>query len=244
MIGTIQNYILEYYLFINSLNFGVYFIATIASIIYLIIFICTKNEPKSKLKKIIFVPALLVSLTFILGMIIAGDIRSEFSAEKTARIFLGELCNDGIENIIENKNKVFTPNYCEQFVDYWKHDFKKIRNICCDAFGEDFFLVEKHYELLNIGIPQQCMVVLEITHFLNLPDIKKDADIVQCDYYFRIDLKKLAVKSRFLGNYLIWKIDSLSYDKSEPYSMKEWLDQLKNNDMPIKTPQVLKKLKK
>lgn len=199
---------------------------------------CTKNEPKSKLKKIIFVPALLVSLTFILGMIIAGDIHSEFSAEKTARVFLSELCSGRIEGVIEHKNYFFTPDYCEKFVENWENDFKEIGDVICES--EDFILVEKHYELLNISFPQQCMVVLESTHFLNLPDIKKASDIMQCDYYFRIDLKKIRVPTRYLGDYLVWKVDHFSYEKSDPYSLDEWLDQLKNNDRPIRTPPVLK----
>jgi len=225
LIYTIQNTILKFHDFISSLNSGIYFLVSVAAIIfsscvlYSILFGKSFGE-KSKLEEILFVPALAVSLVFILDMILAGDIYPNLSGEKIARLFAESLCNGRIEEITDRKNKLISPDYHDKFTADWSQKYKELINIHCDA--DDFLLVEYHYEHLNISSPEKYMVVLRTSKIVNIP--QKIDDITQCDYDFKISLIRVPIPSRFLGNYVRWRINSFSYKKSEPYTMKEWLD--------------------
>lgn len=231
MIYTIQNTILKFHDFISSLNSGIYFLVSVAAIIfssyvlYSIFFDKTFGE-KSKLEKILFVPALVISLVFILDMILAGDVYPNLSAEKTARLFAESLCNGRIEEIADRKNKLIAPDYHDKFTADWNQKYKEFIDIQCDA--DDFLLVEYHYEYLNISSPKKCMVVLRTLKIVDIP--KKVDDITQCDYDFRIDLIRVPIPSRFLGNYVRWRINSFSYKRSKPYTMKEWLDLIEKRE--------------
>lgn len=228
MIYTIQNTILEIHNFISSLNFGIYFLVSLAAIIFscymlYFIFVHKKFGEKTKLEKIIFIPALLISIVFILDMILAGDIYPNLSAEKMARLFAEDLCAGRIEEIMKDKNKILAPNYHDAFTLEWTQKSKEFADIRCEA--DDFIMVEYHYKFRNINNLESCTVVLQTFKILNIP--KNVDDIEQCDFDFEIALTKVAIPSRFLGKYMRWRISGFSYTTSKPYTMKEWLNSIK-----------------
>jgi len=228
MIYTIQNTILEIHNFISSLNFGIYFLVSVAAIIfscYMLysIFAHRNFGEKTKLKKVIFIPALLISMVFILDMVLAGDIYPNLSAEKMARLFAEDLCAGRTEEISKDKNKILAPNYHDAFTLEWTQKSKEFADILCQA--DDFIMLEYHYKYQNISNTENCTVVLRTSKILN---ISKNVDeIEQCDFDFEIRLTKVAIPSRFLGKYMRWRISAFSYTTSKPYTMKEWLDSIK-----------------
>jgi len=72
---------------------------------------------KTNLGKIIFVPALLISMIFILNMTLARDISPNLSAEKMARLFAEALYSGRIEEF--SKDNAIAPNYHDAFTLKW-----------------------------------------------------------------------------------------------------------------------------
>ena len=243
MIYKIQSTILRIHEFkdsITSLNFGIVFILSLAAFIFSIyciysVFISKDFGNRSKVEKIIFPPALVLSLVFILDLILAGDIYPNLSAEKLARLFAESLCDDEIEEFTDWKNKdtdrckVLTAEYRDQFFKDWKEKSKEFTDIHSSA--DDFDLIEYHYKHLNITDFEKCLVIIRSSKILNALEIlnmkERDAfdKILHIDYDFEIGLIKVPIPSRFLGNYMRWRIFSFAYEKSKPYTMKEWLEQ-------------------
>jgi hypothetical protein len=90
-----------------------------------------------------------------------------------------------------------------------------------------FFLIEYHYESKGIGGHENCRVVLQTSDFSKIPN--NIHDLEQFDIDIEIRLSKVSIPSRFLGNYVRWRIGGFSYTKSKPYKMKEWLDRVRRN---------------
>jgi len=223
MFYSIQNSILKIYNFIGSLNFGIYFVVSIAAIIFSCsmlysIFVHRNFGKKTNLEKMIFIPALLISVVFILNMTLAGDISPNLSAEKMARLFAEALCSGRIEEI--SKGNIIAPNYHDAFTLKWDQKYKDFSDIQCGS--DDFIMVEHHYKYGNISNTESCVVVLQTSKILNI--LKGVDEIELCDFDFEIHLTKVAITSRFLGKYMRWRIIDFSYVKGETYTMKEWLD--------------------
>jgi len=139
MIHSIQNSILKIYNFILSLNFGSYFVVSVASIIFSCsmlysIFFHRNFGKKNNLEKIIFIPALLISIVFISTITLAGDISPNLSAEKTARLFAEALCSGRIEEF--SKDNAIAPNYHDAFTLKWNQKYNDFSDIQCGA--DDF----------------------------------------------------------------------------------------------------------
>lgn len=225
MLYSIQNSILKIYNFIGSLNFGIYFVVSVAAIIFscsmlYFIFVHRNFGKKTNLEKIIFIPALLISVVFILNMTLAGDISPNLSAEKMSRLFAEALCSGRIEEV--SKDNIIAPNYHDAFTLEWNQKQKDFSDIQCGA--DDFIMVEYHYKYGNISKTEGCVVVLQTSKILNI--LKGVDEIELCDFDFEIHLTKVAIPSRFLGKYMRWRIIDFSYVKSETYTMKEWLDNI------------------
>ena len=223
MFYSIQNSILKIYNFIGSLNFGIYFVVSIAAIIFSCsmlysIFVHRNFGKKTNLEKMIFVPALLISVVFILNMTLAGDISPNLSAEKMARLFAEALCSGRIEEV--SKGNIIAPNYHDAFTLKWDQKYKDFSDIQCGS--DDFIMVEHHYKYGNISNTEGCVVVLQTSKILNI--LKGVDEIELCDFDFEIHLTKVAITSRFLGKYMRWRIIDFSYVKGETYTMKEWLN--------------------
>jgi hypothetical protein len=221
----IRSSILKIYNFIGSLNFGTYFVVSVAAIIFSCsmlysIFVHKNFGKKCNLEKIIFIPALLISVVFILNMTLAGDISPNLPAERMARLFAEALCSRRIEEI--SKDNVIAPSYLNAFTLKWNQRYSEFSDIQCGA--DDFIMTEYHYKYDNINNDKSCVVVLQTSHILNFP--KSVDEIELCDFDFQIHLTKVAIASRFLGKYMRWRIIDFSYVKSETYTMKEWLDNI------------------
>jgi hypothetical protein len=221
----IRSSILKIYNFIGSLNFGTYFVVSVAAIIFSCsmlysIFVHKNFGKKSNLKKIIFIPTLLISVVFILNMTLAGDISPNLSAEKMARLFAEALCSGRIEEV--SKDNFIAPNYHDTFTLEWNQKYKDLNDIQCEA--DNFTMTEYHYKYENVSNIESCVVVLQTSHILNLPKSIDETEL--CDFDFKIHLTKIAIASRFLGKYVRWRIIDFSYVKSETYIMKEWLDNI------------------
>ena len=221
----IRSSILKICNFIGSLNFGTYFVVSVAAIILSCsmlysIFVHKNFSKKSNLEKIIFIPTLLISVVFILNMTLAGDISPNLSAEKMARLFAEALCFGRIEEA--RKDNFVAPNYHDAFTLKWNQKHKDFSDIQCEA--DNFTMTEYHYKYDNISNAESCVVVLQTSHILNLSKSIDETEL--CDFYFKIDLAKIAIASRFLGKYVRWRIIDFSYVKSETYTMKEWLDNI------------------
>ncbi len=232
MIYSIQNTILEIHDFISSFNPGIYFLVSAAAIIFscymLYSILIGDFGERAKSEKVILIPALIVSLVFILDMILAGDIYPNLSAEKMARFFAEDLCKGKTQEIIKDRNRVFTPDYYEDFSLEWAEKSKEFADIQFQCDAADFFMVEYHYKSEVISYPESCSVILRTSKILNIP--KNPDEIEQCDFDFHMRLTKVAIPSRFLGNYVRWRIGNFSYTKSKPYTMKEWFDRFKKRD--------------
>ena len=221
----IRNSILKIIDFIGSLNFGTYFVVSVAAIIFSCsmlysIFVHKNFGKKSNLEKIIFIPTLLISVVFILNMTLAGDISPNLSAEKMARLFAEALCSGRIEEV--SKDNFIAPNYHDTFTLEWNQKYKDLNDIQCEA--DNFTMTEYHYKYENVSNIESCVVVLQTSHILNLPKSIDETEL--CDFDFKIHLTKIAIASRFLGKYVRWRIIDFSYVKSETYIMKEWLDNI------------------
>ena len=230
MIYSIQNTVLEIHDFINSFNPGLYFLVSVAAIIfscYMLysIFAHRDFSKRAKSEKLIFIPALVISLVFILDLILAGDVYPNLSPEKVARFFAEDLCKGKIQEIIKDKNRVFTPDYHDNFSLEWAEKPKEFADIQFQCDAADFFMVEYHYKSGFISYPESCSVILRTSKILNIP--KNPDEIEQCDFDFHMQLTKVAIPSRFLGDYMRWRIGKFSYTKSKPYTMKEWLDRFR-----------------
>ena len=221
----IRSSILKIYNFIGLLNFGTYFVVSVAAIIFSCsmlysIFVHKNFGKKSNLEKIIFIPTLLISVVFILNMTLAGDISPNLSAEKMARLFAEALCSGRIEEV--SKDNFIAPNYHDTFTLEWNQKYKDLNDIQCEA--DNFTMTEYHYKYENVSNIESCVVVLQTSHILNLPKSIDETEL--CDFDFKIHLTKIAIASRFLGKYVRWRIIDFSYVKSETYIMKEWLDNI------------------
>jgi len=234
----------EFLYSIAALNFGTFFILSLAAIIFSIycinsFFINKDFSTKSKLEKIMFPPALVFSLVVILDLILAGDIYPNLSAKNMARSFTETLCYGDIEELTDPKNKetdrckVLTVEYRNQFYKDWKERSKEVSDIESDS--EYFDLIEYNYSHLNITDPERCFIRLRTSKIINIPEIlnMKEGDILNkilnVDYDFKVDLIKVPIPSRFLGNYMRWRIFSFSYEKSKPYTQKEWFERFKQS---------------
>ena len=221
----IRDSILKINTFIHSLNFGSCIVVSIAAIIFSCsmlysIFVHKNFVKKTNLEKIIFIPALLISIIFILNITLAGDIYPNLSAENMARLFAEALCCGSIEEF--SKDNVIAPNYHDAFTLKWNQKYKDFSDIQCRA--DDFIMTEYHYKYGNISNPESCVVMLQTSHILNFPKSIDETEL--CDFDFKIHLTKVAIASRFLGKYMRWRIIDFSYVKSETYTMKEWLDNI------------------
>ena len=221
----IRSSILKINNFIGSLNFGTYFVVSVAAIIFSCsmlysVFFHRNFGKKTNLEKIIFVPALLISVVFILNMTLAGDISPNLSAEKMARLFAEALCSGRIEEV--SKDNIIAPNYHDAFTLEWDQKYKDFSEIQCGS--DDFTMVEYHYKYGNISNTESCVFVLQTSKILNI--LKSVDEIELCDFDFEIHLTKIAIPSRFLGKYVRWRIVDFSYVKGETYTMKEWLDNI------------------
>ena len=221
----IRSSILKIIDFIRSLNFGTYFVVSVAAIIFSCsilysIFVHKSFDKKTNLEKIIFIPALLISVVFILNMTLAGDIFPNLSAEKMARLFAEYLCSGKIEEV--SKDNVIAPSYLNAFTLKWNQKHNDFSDIQCRA--DDFIMVEYHYKYENVSNIEGCVVVLQTSKILNI--LKSVDEIELCDFDFKIHLTKIAIPSRFLGKYVRWRIIDFSYVKSETYTMKEWLNSI------------------
>ena len=228
MLYIIQNSILKIYNFIGLLNFGTYFVGSVAAIIFSCsmlysIFVHRNFGKKTNLEKVIFIPALLISVVFIVNMTLAGDISPNLSPEKMARLFAEALCFGRIEE--SSKDNIIAPNYHDAFTLEWNQKHKDFSDIQCGA--DDFIMVEYHYKYGNISNIESCVVVLQTSKILNI--LKSVDEIELCDFDFKIHLTKVTITSRFLGKYIRWRIIDFSYVKSETYTMKEWLDNIKKD---------------
>lgn len=216
--------------YIQSLNFGIFFLVSVAAIafssyVFYSILVDKTFRKKSKLEKILFASAVAISLVFILQIILAGDIRPNLSAEKIARLFGESLCNGRTEEITERINRVLTDGYHDRFFTDWGEKSKEFTDIQSSA--DEFDLIEYHYKNLNMNDSERCTVIIQTTKILNIAEAEDADDILQSDYNFIIGLTKVSIPSRFLGNYMRWKISSFSYKKSMPYTMKEWFERFK-----------------
>jgi hypothetical protein len=221
----IRSSILKIYNFFLSSNFGSWIVVSFAAIIFSClmlysIFVHKNFGKKTSLEKIIFIPALLISIVFISTMTLAGDIFPNLSAEKMARLFAEALCSGRIEEV--SKGNIVAPNYHDAFTLEWNQKHKEFSDIQCGA--DDFIMVEYHYKYGNISNTEGCVVVLQTSKILNI--LKGVDEIELRDFDFEIHLTKVAILSRFLGKYMRWRIIDFSYVKSETYTMKEWLDNI------------------
>ena len=221
----IRSSILKIYNFFLSSNFGSWIVVSFAAIIFSClmfysIFVHKNFGKKTNLEKIIFIPALLISIVFISTMTLAGDIYPNRSSEDMARLFAATLCSGSIEEF--SKDNVIAPNYHDAFILKWNQKCKDFSDIQCRA--DDFIMTEYHYKYGNISNPESCVVMLQTSHILNFPKSIDETEL--CDFDFKIHLTKVAIASRFLGKYMRWRIIDFSYVKSETYTMKEWLDNI------------------
>lgn len=230
MTYAIQDTVLRIHDFIGSFNPAVYILVSFVAVIFscymlYCIFIRKNFAEKTKLEKAIFIPALVISIVFILDMVLAGDVYPNLSAERMARLFAEHLCKGRIEKISKDKNIFLAPDYHDRFTTQWTSKSKEFSDIYCDA--NDFFLIEYHYKYRNINDPENCTVVLQTSKTLDIP--KNVHGIKYCDFDFEIRLTRVAIPSRFSGKYIRWRISGFSYTKSKPYTMKEWLDSIKKD---------------
>lgn len=225
MIDEIQYHILKICEFMDSFNFGLYFLVSVAAIIFSCfmlhsIFGRKDFREKSTLQKVALIPALAISLIFIMQMTLGGDVSPNLSAEEMARYFAEYLCKGKTEY---KKNRVLAPEYHEDFVSEWAPRRKEFSGIYTES--DDFFMIEYHYIDRNILSPEKCTVVLRTSKILSLGKTAEEIEAVDID--FEIRLQKVSIPSRFLGKYRRWRISGFSYTKSEPSSLKQLFDKLK-----------------
>ena len=226
MIYSIQNTILEIDDFISSFNPGIYFIVSVAAIIfscYMLysIFVHRDFGERTKSEKVIFIPALVISLVFILDMILAGDVYPNLSAEKIARFFAEDLCKGKIREITK-ENAILAPEYRERFAKEWGLESKGFSDICGYSKADDFLLIEYHYKRSDLPYIEDCTVVLRTWDYLNVDEyIRKEEDLIERDIDFKIHLTKIGISSRFCGMYMRWRISGFYYTKSKAITIKE-----------------------
>ena len=157
--------------------------------------------------------------------------------DSVARLFAESLCNGRIEELTDNKHnltersKVLTAHYRNQIFIEWEEKLKDLYDIGTNS--EEFELIEYNYKNLKITDPETCFIRLRTSTILNMSEIleMKEGEpldkIVYVDYDFNIGLIKVPIPSRFLGNYMRWRIFSFNYEKGKPYNFKEMIDAFK-----------------
>lgn len=239
----IQNYLLKLNEFTDFLG-GIYFLVAIASIIFSIymlksIFFNKDFKEKRKLEKIFFIPAAIISLIFIINLTLCGDITPKLTAEEMARRFAYKLC-DGSEFIYNYDNKIFTQEYQKKFYDNWEKKLRGTKVFDYNPDGPEFEMIEYHYERKKFAGFEKCEVILETSKCVEVSGEPLLA--IFRDIYFHIQLTKIPTQSKYLGNYMRWRISGFDYSKSKPYALKE---KIKENieKMKIWTQEYWKKQK-
>jgi hypothetical protein len=215
VILTIQDTILRIVEFTHTLG-GLYFLICIVSIVYSIyvvhsLFVKRDFKGKTKSAKALSVAAIVISIFCLIEITLAGDVTHDMSPEETGRAFGGMLSQGA--DLHDYRDKVFTPGYQTNFFDEWENNLEEL--VGCNP---DFDLIEYHYKSGNVRHLEEFQVVLRTSKLLHESE-KIEASRFS-DYWFHIHLNRIPISSRFLGNYMRWRISAFSYTTSEPYTLK------------------------
>ena len=181
-------------------------------------------KEKQKLEKIFFIPAAIISLIFIINLTLCGDITPKLTAEEMARRFAYRLC-DGSEFIYNYGNKIFTQEYQKKFYNDWEKKLRGTKVFDCNPDVSEFEMIEYHYERKKFTGYEKCKVILETSKFVEVS--AEPLLAIFCDIYFHIQLTKIPTQSKYLGNYMRWRISGFNYSKSKPYTLKENFEKMK-----------------
>jgi hypothetical protein len=219
----IQDTILRIVEFTHALG-RLYFLICIVSIvfsIYVVYSLFVKRDFKGKTRptKALSVAAIVISIFSLIEIILAGDLTRDISPEETARTF-GGMLSQGVD-LRDYKDKVFTPSYQTTFFDKWEDKLEEL--VGCNP---DFEVIEYHYKSDNVHHLEEFQVVLSTSKLLH--ESEKVENSRFSDYLFHIHLNRIPISSRFLGNYMRWRINGFSYTTSEPYTLKTLKEQVES----------------
>lgn len=236
MIYEAQEYILRIHEFIHSFGVPIVIFGTIAAVVYSgymlrSLFVIKDFREKSKVEKAILVPALTLSIFFPIDLILAGDIYPNLSAKMMVRTFAVQLSEGRMEDIVKEENKILAPDYHNEFVEQKALILKDFKNVASNP--DDLDIIEYHCKYphrklqlptrpIDLSEPERCRVVLRAIQFISSKGEKRLLRNIDLD----IDLTMVVIPSRFLGNYLRWRVSGLSYAKSEPYKIRELAESL------------------
>lgn len=213
------------------LDFGFWFILGLISLFgsgffIKIIFTDSKFDRENIISKIFILISLPISFLFLMNLILAWDINPKLSFEDNAKYFTEIICNNNFSYIIENKDRLCSDNYSKNINKQYLNSFNEIINT--NFKYNDFEILEYFFRGKEIANPDTAIILLKASSIANIDqEITGLESIKQVDYYFDVRLIENIFKSKFLGNYRRWVIDDFNYSKSGEYSLKEWIDNIK-----------------
>lgn len=174
-----------------------------------------QHDPLTRTDKVAFVVFLAISLTWVLDWILAGDLYEDHPPEIVARLFACAFCNGRLHEGASGMGYYVAPAYQEAFAQKWCAKGKEFSRALPPEPAR-FELVEEHYE------QEKCFIVLRAGMLLKVSSrtaarfltVTKDGRaFVQHD--LEICLERTPLQSRFLGQYLRWRVRDLHCTRSE-----------------------------
>jgi hypothetical protein len=214
---VIQQLLLSFHEFLDSLGFGIVFILLISSLIFAIYFIYILFIKKSfnqltYNKKVVFVICAFFSLLLIFEFIASYDIYPNLEPDVLARSFAENVCSGEINDMIkENDNSYLAEDYYYSFLSTWR----PISN----QFAQWFDHIEYYQnwrsslhkiaeQYSNKGYHEAYAVFFQIT------PITSSTYTPEFDLLLKILLSKRTVKSKFLGSYERWRVVNFELEKT------------------------------
>jgi hypothetical protein len=214
---VIQQFLLSFHEFLDSLGFGIVFLLIISSLIFAIYFSYILFMKKSfhqltYTKRVIFAICAFLSLLIIFEFIVSYDIYPDLEPEVFARSFAENICSGKINDMIkENDNNYLAEDYYYSFLSTWR----PISN----QFGQWFDHIEYYQNWRNSLHKIDEHYSNKYYHeayavFFQITPITSSTYTPKFDLLLKVILSKRTVRSKFLGSYERWRVVDFEFEKT------------------------------